>query len=178
MVVALIFVRVSVMVTVAPAAAAPFESVIVPSNEPLTACPTPTVKTLTQINASNKSLFDMPITFSWLKVAFIEQNLAWFSHESFAVGQGLVRFIYLWQFANASTGRLRYGTGSGSDLAPPEAAATEAPGRYRSLYRNGDRATFPYTQSQYDLGLSGVIARNQQVPARAHEQPKQKNEKE
>jgi hypothetical protein len=28
-----------------------------------------------------------------------------------------------------------YGTGSGSDLAPSEAVAYKAPGRYRSLYR-------------------------------------------
>src|SRR5215510_4674 len=34
-----------------------------------------------------------------------------------------------------------YGTGSGSDLAPPGAATTEAPGRYRSLYRTADQAT-------------------------------------
>src|SRR4030095_346474 len=79
MVVAPIFVRVSVIVTVAPAAAAPFESVIVPSNEPLTACPTPTVMTLAQINASNKSLFDMHITVSWLKVA--SSRLAVESHR-------------------------------------------------------------------------------------------------
>jgi len=26
---------------------------------------------------------------------------------------------HLWRFANACTGRVRYGTGSGSDLAPP-----------------------------------------------------------
>jgi len=29
----------------------------------------------------------------------------------------------------------RYGTGSGSDLAPSEVVAYKAPGRYRSLYR-------------------------------------------
>src|SRR5262249_18814505 len=49
------------MVIVAPAAAAPLESLIVPSNEPLTACPAATVKTLAQVNASNNSLFAMCI---------------------------------------------------------------------------------------------------------------------
>src|SRR5262249_137313 len=34
-----------------------------------------------------------------------------------------------------------YGTGSGSDLAPLGAATTEAPGRYRSLYRTADQAS-------------------------------------
>src|SRR5215475_15908702 len=61
MAVELIFVRVSVIVTVAPAAAAPFESVIVPSSEPLTACPGTTLTMLTQINASNNSLFALYI---------------------------------------------------------------------------------------------------------------------
>src|SRR5262245_59685722 len=54
-------VRVSVIVTVAPAAAAPLASVIVPSKEPLTACPVAIVKTLTQVNASKKSLFAIRI---------------------------------------------------------------------------------------------------------------------
>ncbi len=55
------------------------------------------------------------------------------------------------QFAIAFTGKwrdLRYGTGSGSDLAPPGAATTEAPGRYRSLYRT---AAVPYTQLKTDI---------------------------
>ena len=86
-------------------------------------------------------------------------------------------FSILWRFANACTGRLRYGTGSGSDLAPPGAAATEAPGRYRSLYRTGDRATFPYTQSQTDLGLSVVIARNHMWQAMTNDKSKMENEK-
>src|SRR5262245_54333312 len=34
----------------------------------------------------------------------------------------------------------RYGTGSGSDLAPSEVAACKAPGRYRSLYRTNSPA--------------------------------------
>ena len=57
----------------------------------------------------------------------------------------------LGQFAIAFTGKwrdLRYGTGSGSDLAPPGAATTEAPGRYRSLYRT---AAVPYTQLKTDI---------------------------
>jgi len=62
-----------------------------------------------------------------------------------------VRANSLWRFANACTGELRYGTGSGSDLAPPYWSLPEAPGRYRSLYRTVDRASFPYTQSQTDL---------------------------
>jgi len=56
--------------------------------------------------------------------------------------------LVLDQFAIAFTGEwrdLRYGTGSGSDLAPPGAAITEAPGRYRSLYRT---AAVPYTHLQ------------------------------
>src|SRR5262245_9288741 len=69
------FVRVSVIVTVAPAAVAPFESVIVPSSDPLTACPIPTVKTPAQINASNNSLFAICINnllvggcFLWIRL--------------------------------------------------------------------------------------------------------------
>src|SRR5262245_10500703 len=56
--------------------------------------------------------------------------------------------VSLDQFAIACTGKwrdLRYGTGSGSDLAPPGAATREAPGRYRSLYRTG---AVPYTHMQ------------------------------
>ena len=62
------------------------------------------------------------------------------------------------QFAIAFTGKWRdlwYGTGSGSDLAPPGAATTEAPGRYRSLYRT---AAVPYThlQTAIDIIKGGV----------------------
>jgi hypothetical protein len=56
--------------------------------------------------------------------------------------------VNLDQFAITFTGKwrdLRYGTGSGSDLAPPGAATPEAPGRYRSLYRT---AAVPYTHLQ------------------------------
>ncbi len=52
-----ILVRVSISVTVAPTAADPLESVIVPSREPLTACPLTTVKAPAQTNASDNSLF-------------------------------------------------------------------------------------------------------------------------
>jgi len=55
------------------------------------------------------------------------------------------------QFAIACTGKWRdlwYGTGSGSDLAPPGATTTEAPGRYRSLHRT---AVVPYTHLQTDI---------------------------
>jgi len=34
----------------------------------------------------------------------------------------------------------RYGTGSGSDLAPSEVVTYKAPGRYRSLYRTNSPA--------------------------------------
>jgi hypothetical protein len=40
-----------------------------PSGEPLTACLATEVKTLTQINASNKSLYNLPIKVSLLRVA-------------------------------------------------------------------------------------------------------------
>jgi len=60
--------------------------------------------------------------------------------------------IFLDKFAIAFTGKwrdLRYGTGSGSDLAPPGTVTTEAPGRYRSLYRT---AAVPYTHLQTAIG--------------------------
>src|SRR5262245_49584510 len=58
--------------------------------------------------------------------------------------------------AIACTGKwrdLRYGTGSGSDLAPPRASTTEAPGRYRYLYRT---AADPYTHLQTAIGGSRI----------------------
>src|SRR5262247_3130617 len=64
--------------------------------------------------------------------------------SSSVMGSNLV----LDQFAIAFTGEwrdLRYDTGSGSDLALLGAATTEAPGRYRSLYRT---AAVPYTHLQ------------------------------
>ena len=69
------------------------------------------------------------------------------------VAETIFPFHYLDQFAIAFTGKwrdLRYGTGSGSDLAPPGAATTEAPGRYRSLYRT---AAIPYTHLQTAIVL-------------------------
>src|SRR5262245_2552814 len=62
------------------------------------------------------------------------------------------------QFAIACTGKwrdLRCGTGSGSDLAPQGAATTEAPGRYRSLYRT---AAVPYTHLQTAIRVALSIA--------------------
>jgi len=45
----------------------------------------------------------------------------------------------------------RYGTGSGSDLAPRKPPITMAPGRYRSLYRTGayPPGIFSYLQIKY-----------------------------
>src|SRR5262245_32793359 len=80
--------------------------------------------------------------------------------------------ISLDQFAIAFTGKrrdLRYGTGSGSDLAPPGAATTEAPGRYRSLYHT---AAVPYMHLQTAIvfpkcRIEGVKAKRPVCPTLA-----------
>jgi len=47
----------------------------------------------------------------------------------------------------------RYGTGSGSDLAPSEVVAYKAPGRYRSLYRTNS----PTVSDLFDMLFDAPI---------------------